>query len=461
MIPLGRTIDRYVVESLLGQGGMADVYVVRHSVLATRHALKVLHTDAATLGPRLLTEGKVQATLRHPNLVRVTDTIEVDGAPGLVMDLVEGESLDEHLERRSFDLATKLDIFRAMLDAVAEAHRHGVVHRDLKPANVLITFDRGIPVPRITDFGLVKVLQDGAGLADHMRTRSGIPIGTPAYMAPEQVEGLWDVDHRADIFALGSLLYELVSGVRPFQRPTVGETYAAVSRAQYEPLERIAPDAPPAVVTAVHACLRKDRRERPQGVAELAAILDGAPAPRPDVPRRPGLELALIVATVVALVASAAIALTVASAWRTPPGPVGPAVTTYGASAGGAPAVSPATPAASPATPAASPATPAASPATPAASPATSVASPATPAAPRPSGDRPAAGRRVGFVGATAVRLVDGDHRFDLPAAVPPGTYDVLADFGGGLAPAGRAAVSAGQTLRCDAAFETCRADGT
>jgi len=141
----GTAIDRYDVVRLLGHGGMAEVYPVRHRTLGTSHALKLLTLSGRSIRDRLIEEGRVQARLRHPNLVAVTDVLDVDGAPGLLMEFVDGPSPDAWLSTQRPDPSEAERLFRGILDGVGRAHRHGVVHRDLKPSNVLLATDEDGP----------------------------------------------------------------------------------------------------------------------------------------------------------------------------------------------------------------------------------------------------------------------------------------------------------------------------
>jgi len=209
----GTTIDRYLVERVLGHGAMAVVYLVRHQQLDSLHALKVLKVTGAELRHRLLQEGRVQAKLRHPNILSVTDVIDVNGAPGLVLEHIQGPSLEKLLLDHRLNWEQVDDIARGVLRGVGAAHARGLVHRDLKPGNIMLAItDEGL-VPKVADFGLAKILCGEGGMA---QTRSGVTMGTPAYMAPEQIRDSKHVDHRADLFALGAILYEVACGRRTF-----------------------------------------------------------------------------------------------------------------------------------------------------------------------------------------------------------------------------------------------------
>ena len=203
-ITIGDIVERYQVESMLGEGGMAVVYAVRHTTLGTKHALKLLTLSNPKIRERLIREGKVQAGLQHPNVVTVTDVLDVDGAPALLMEKIDGPDLQTWLHEHTPDLNQARHVFDCILSAMEHAHSLNIVHRDLKPANVLMAQNhQGQWIPKVTDFGLAKAL---ARDADPSSTRTGQPMGTPAYMSPEQVRDAKNVDQRTDIFALGCIL---------------------------------------------------------------------------------------------------------------------------------------------------------------------------------------------------------------------------------------------------------------
>jgi serine/threonine-protein kinase len=268
----GQVIDRYTVETRLGQGGMASAWRVRHNTLGTTHALKLLSVADADVGRRMVAEGKMQATLRHPNIVPVADVIFVDRRPALLMELVEGPALEDWLLDRVPTLDQALELFEGILAGVARAHEAGLVHRDLKPGNVLLVPAPGGAIPKVTDFGLAKILepeQSGAGM-----TASGEMMGTPQFMAPEQIRSARDVDARADIFALGCILYTLVTGTRPFDGREVMSIYNAIVVGNYVPaLERV-PSLPRRVGKVIDTCLQVDRERRFPTCHALAAALE-------------------------------------------------------------------------------------------------------------------------------------------------------------------------------------------
>ncbi len=273
-LPAGTVADRYTVEARLGAGGMAVVYRVRHNVLGSSHAMKVLTVPMPTVRQRLIQEGRVQSSLVHPNIVPVTDVVAIGDMPALVMEYVRGPSLDAYLSRSRPTLEQADDLARGILRGVGAAHRHGLIHRDLKPANILLAITDHGPVPKITDFGLVKILagEQGGSLS---QTRSGMRMGTPPYMAPEQIRDTKGVDARADIFSLGAVLYELLTGRRCFEGADILEVYMAICGGQYVDPRELVPDAPERMVEAIAGALQVDVSKRTANCEQLLAIWTG------------------------------------------------------------------------------------------------------------------------------------------------------------------------------------------
>jgi serine/threonine-protein kinase len=267
----GRIVERYRVEEILGQGGTAVVYRVRHLHLGTDHALKVLTSHAGQATPRLLLEGRVQAGLRHPHVVAVTDVLHVDGAPGLLMEYVPPPSLARWLDTHRPSLEEAEALFRGIVAGVAHAHGHGLVHRDLKPSNVLLAPVDGRLLPKVADFGLAKLLDEG----DVSQTRTGFTMGTPQFMAPEQFRDAKNVDRRADLFSLGCILHQLVSGAVPFSGNDLITLYDAMMARRWQPLPA---SLPPRVRAAIEGCLAPDRGARIPDCASLLAVLSGEQA---------------------------------------------------------------------------------------------------------------------------------------------------------------------------------------
>jgi serine/threonine protein kinase len=269
----GQVVDRYTVESLIGRGGMANVYKLRHNELGSAYALKVLSTTRADLTERLLVEGRIQASLVHPNVVRVHDVLRVDGAPALVMEWIDGPSLDAWAAGRpSFEAIEAM--FRGIVAGVGYAHEHGLVHRDLKPANVLLQRVPDGFVPKITDFGIAKVMQDSS---ERGLTAGGLALGTPRYMAPEQMRDTRGVDRRADVWALGCVLFELVCGRPAFDGDLIS-IHADASAGRRPAVRDLAPEATDRVVRAIDACL-VPRDARLPDCAALLAVLGGGDVP--------------------------------------------------------------------------------------------------------------------------------------------------------------------------------------
>ncbi len=267
----GVVVDRYTVEEQIGEGGMARVYRVRHNQLGTAHALKVLLLPAQALRERLQLEGRVQASLRHPNVVPVTDMIEVEGAPGLVMDYIDGPSLDQLLRDRQLNIDEIDQIAQGMLAGVGAAHKRELIHRDLKPANIMMGGEQGL-TPKITDFGLAKMFDVSSG---NMMTRSGLAMGTPAYMAPEQIRDAKNVDSRADIFSVGVILYELVSRRRAFGDGDMLEIFNRIATANCIPIREHIPDIPERMERAIRGAMTVALTERVGDCETLLRIWKG------------------------------------------------------------------------------------------------------------------------------------------------------------------------------------------
>lgn len=265
----GDRIGSYEVEGMLGRGGMSSVFSVRHVDLGTRHAMKVPSgSSSRQLAQRLLQEGRMQAQLRHPHVVNVSDVVRTGDDVVLVMDLVEGVDLEELVVRGPLTEAQVDSIAAALFDAVEAAHALGLVHRDLKPSNVLLEVTGATLVPRVADFGLAKALSEGLRVA--RATRKGALMGTPQFMAPEQFRDASSVDTRADLYSLGGVLYTMIAGRSPFPPGIdVVEQMKATLSGGWEPLDRVAPGTPARWVEAVHACLQLDRDARPATVGVL------------------------------------------------------------------------------------------------------------------------------------------------------------------------------------------------
>ena len=286
----GTQLDgRYEVVKLLGQGGMAAVYQVRHLGLHSTHALKVLNADLARnddIRGRFLGEGRIQARLRHPNIVQVTEIVTTPVA-GLVMDYIEGPTLGEMCRERGLEPPVLLEVFLPVLDAVEEAHKHNVVHRDLKPDNIIIGKDnRGRLQPKVTDFGIAKVVV-GEGSDSKARTQAGARMGTLLYMSPEQIRGAAEVDARSDIFSLGAILYEAATGRVAFHASSDYDTMKRIVEGTYEPPDRVVGSLHPVIAGCIRKALAVDPAERFQDCAAFREALEQLRAEHPEVPAKP------------------------------------------------------------------------------------------------------------------------------------------------------------------------------
>ena len=280
MLAVGDTVERYVVQAQLGQGGMAVVYRVEHETLKTQHALKILTVQSKGLKERLVREGQVQAHIDHPNAVTVRDVLEVGGAPALLMDFVDGPNLEDWLDSNTPDLSTALTLFRGIVEGVRAAHDQGLIHRDLKPANVLLQSTPTGLRPMVADFGLAKAIVEGE--PSQGNTRSGATMGTPSYMSPEQIRDASTVDFGTDIWALGCTLYFLLTGKEAFEGQDIVDTFNRVSQGEFEDPRTRFKALPPSVLQIINGCLTPDRSARLPSCQALLDLLDAAEQEAPN-----------------------------------------------------------------------------------------------------------------------------------------------------------------------------------
>ncbi len=264
----------YTLERELGGGGMSRVFLATETALERRVVVKVLPPDlsAGVNADRFNREILLAARLQHPHIVPVLSAGQTDGLPYYTMPFVDGEALRARLATGgALPIMDAINILRDVARALAYAHEHGVVHRDIKPENVLLSGGAAV----VTDFGIAKALSDARGhVTGATLTQFGTSLGTPAYMAPEQVAADPDVDHRADLYAFGCMAYELLTGRAPFAGRSPQKLLVAQMAETPQPVTDLRPDTPPELAQLVMQCLAKDASARPQSAAEVVRVLD-------------------------------------------------------------------------------------------------------------------------------------------------------------------------------------------
>ena len=295
----GTRLGGYEILSLLGAGGMGEVYRARDLRLGREVALKLLPPDLAVdpeRRERFRHEARTLAALDHPNIVTVYSVEETAGQHYLTMALIDGETLDRLVPPDGLPVLRLIELAKSLADALATAHAKGIVHRDLKPGNIMLRAD-GRPV--VLDFGLAKVAvaADGRGADDETiaQTRADVLVGTVPYMSPEQLQHQ-DLDGRSDLFSLGVVLYEMATGRRPFQGASAAALVSAILRDTPPPVAELRPELPGALGELIARCLEKSRDARIQTAGEVKAALEaiGAPASRPASPAAPGQSVAVL-----------------------------------------------------------------------------------------------------------------------------------------------------------------------
>jgi serine/threonine-protein kinase len=271
---------RYRLERALGEGGMGVVWAARHAVTRKPVALKFLKSAARErpeTRQRFLREARAASAVRHPSVVDVHDVLELeDGSPVMVMDLLEGETLAARLAREhTLPLAEVARIMVPVCAAVGSAHALGIVHRDLKPDNVFLCAQGGgAEAVKVLDFGIAKLTAtEGDAAQSGSVTNTGVLLGTPFYMAPEQMFGERNIDHRADLWAIGVILYEALTGGRPTHGSNVGQVFKMVAKEEIVPLRKVAPTLPEAVLDLVAKLLQHHRERRPADLREVVSVL--------------------------------------------------------------------------------------------------------------------------------------------------------------------------------------------
>ncbi len=275
MITRGTSVGPYEILSPIGAGGMGEVWRARDRRIGRDVAMKVLTADAGLsedMVRRFEQEARAAGALNHPGLVTIFDVGTIESRPYIVMELLDGETVRDAIEKASpgtVPMRRVIDYAIQIAEALAVAHEKGIIHRDLKPENIFITGRR----VKILDFGLAK-LAEAAHDPDRKRTgrhltSAGMVVGTPAYMSPEQVRAL-PLDHRTDIFSLGSVMYEMLTGKAPFERDSAIETMHSVMSVEAPALSTVMPEIPASLEAIVRHCMEKDPRERFQSARDLA-----------------------------------------------------------------------------------------------------------------------------------------------------------------------------------------------
>jgi serine/threonine-protein kinase len=274
----------FVLDRELGGGGMSHVFLAHEQALGRQVVVKVLLPElaAGVNVDRFRREIQLAAQLQHPHIVPLLSAGEADGLPYFIMPYVTGESLRSRVAREGeLPIAETVRILRDVVSALAYAHARGVVHRDVKPDNVLLS--GGVAV--VTDFGVAKAVTASAEESEHGRITSlGVALGTPAYMSPEQATASPLTDHRADLYALGVMTYEMLTGLPPFTGRSAQAVLAAHVVEEPQPVERRRPAVPPALATLVHQCLAKRPADRPQAATEIMHVLDSLATPSGTAP---------------------------------------------------------------------------------------------------------------------------------------------------------------------------------
>jgi len=276
---IGKTLGHYEITGHLGAGGMGDVYRAHDPKLKRDIAIKVLPEELAAdpeRRERFEREAIAVAALDHPNIVTVHSVEEADGLHFITMQLVEGKTLSELIPRQGFALEKFFEIAVPLADAIGAAHERGITHRDLKPANVMVAADGRV---KVLDFGLAKLMADDADdhlatqLATEHLTEEGKILGTVAYMSPEQAEGR-AIDHRSDIFSLGILMYEMITGEGPFSGDTKLSVMSSIVRDTPTSITELNPRVPRHLGRIIKQALEKDVSRRSQSVLDVRNQLE-------------------------------------------------------------------------------------------------------------------------------------------------------------------------------------------
>jgi serine/threonine-protein kinase len=275
---IGQTVGNYTILRKLSVGGMGSIYYAEHALIGRAAAIKVLHPEMSTNKEavnRFFNEAKATTTIKHPGIVEVFDYGYLPNGDGyIIMELLEGMTLAERLEKGGvFSEGNAALLVRGVCSALAAAHAKGIVHRDLKPDNIFLVEDPDAPLgerPKVLDFGIAKLTD--IGIAGEV-TKTGFVMGTPTYMSPEQCRGTGLLDHRADLYSIGCILYELSCGRPPFEALGAGELIGAHQHLQPPPPSEFNPDISKDMEALILRLLEKDPAKRVQSATELAQQL--------------------------------------------------------------------------------------------------------------------------------------------------------------------------------------------
>ena len=284
-VEVGQLFGNYRMVRLLGEGGFGEVYLVENPLIHRRAAVKVLHTELARdaeLVRRFLNEARAASAIQHPNIIDVLDAGgTADGAPYILMEFLEGVSLQKRLaDRGRLALPQVLDIANQAGSALAAAHAAGIVHRDLKPENLFLVPDTRAPGGervKVLDFGIAKI-KHGSSSGGTVQTKTGIIMGSPAYMSPEQCKDSADVDLRSDVYSFATILYEMLAGRTPHVAATGTEMLVMHLTETPRPLRHLAPDVPGHVEAAIIRGLARARDDRFESIPAFLGALQGSVA---------------------------------------------------------------------------------------------------------------------------------------------------------------------------------------